>query len=115
MANGKLKLLFVCSLNKKRSKTAEVIYREDERFEVRSAGVDEQSETPVSSELLAWADHVVVMEGFHRKWLAYHYPGAGVDPKVICLSVPDHYEFMDPELITMIKSRMEEFFTVPVP
>lgn len=110
MMRGKLKLLFICSLNKKRSKTAEVIYREDKRFEVRSAGVDEQSETPVNSELLDWADHVVVMEEFHRKWLAYHYPGAATARKVMCLSVPDHYEFMDPELITLLKSRIEEFF-----
>ena len=36
---NRLKVLFVCAMNKQRSVTAERIYRNDARVEVRSAGV----------------------------------------------------------------------------
>lgn len=48
----KLKLLFVCTLNRMRSATACKIYENDIRFEVKSAGTDETANSVLSEEIL---------------------------------------------------------------
>lgn len=105
--SDELKILFVCKFNKMRSKTAEEIYKNDERFEVKSAGVDEYAEVFVSSELLEWADYVVVMEEVHRKWLSICYPIIFSKKEILCLDIPDFYDFMDPQLIFLIREKFE--------
>lgn len=62
----KLKLLFVCTINRMRSATAQVIYENDDRFEVKSAGTDRNARVVVDRELLEWADAIIVMEKYHR-------------------------------------------------
>jgi predicted protein tyrosine phosphatase len=106
----KVKVLFICTFNKMRSKTAEVLYKKDERFEVKSAGVNEFAEVPVNLELLVWADYIVVMEEYHRKWLALNYPGVSEHQEIICLDIPDLYDFMEPELVVLLKEKAEAVF-----
>jgi predicted protein tyrosine phosphatase len=106
----KKKILFVCTFNKMRSKTAEVIYKNDKRFEVKSAGVDEYAEVSLDMELLEWADYVLVMEKSHRKWILKHFPDLSDERKVLCLGIPDLYEFMDTALIPLLKDRVEGLF-----
>jgi Low molecular weight phosphotyrosine protein phosphatase len=43
MLNGRAKILFVCSRNKRRSLTAETIFKSETRWEVRSAGTEESA------------------------------------------------------------------------
>ena len=43
----KLKLLFVCTVNRMRSATAHRIYENDNRFEVKSAGTDKTANTVI--------------------------------------------------------------------
>lgn len=110
---ARMKILFVCTFNKMRSKTAEVIFKGDKRFDVKSAGIDEYAEVPLSRELMDWADYVLVMETFHRRWIRQHYPDLSGDKKLICLGIPDLYEFMDPALIPLLQERMEGIFGEP--
>jgi predicted protein tyrosine phosphatase len=63
---GKLKILFVCGRNKWRSPTAQNIYKNDPRIEVRSAGVSGKSPHPISNSDLLWADLVLIMESKYR-------------------------------------------------
>ncbi|HAD14416.1 MAG TPA: hypothetical protein DCF33_18495 [Saprospirales bacterium] len=49
-----------------RSATAQVIYENDDRFEVKSAGTDRNARIVVDRELLEWADAIIVMEKYHR-------------------------------------------------
>lgn len=106
----KPKVLFVCTYNMMRSKTAEVIYLNDERFEVRSAGIDDSAEVRVSRELLEWADYVLVMENYHRRWLRERYPFLCPGSEIICLGIPDMFEFMDPMLISELRGKVEDVF-----
>ena len=106
----KKKILFVCTYNKMRSKTAEAVYKDDDRFQVKSAGVDDFAAVPVSLELLAWADIVLVMEEDHRQWLEVHFPMVVPHIKIICLDIPDLYGFMNEELIELVKKRVEKVF-----
>jgi predicted protein tyrosine phosphatase len=53
--NTRLRILFVCALNKWRSPTAEALYRSDPRLEVRSAGVRSNAKHRISVADIEWA------------------------------------------------------------
>jgi len=105
----KLKILFVCTANRMRSKTAEKIYKDDERFIVKSAGVADFADVPLNLELLNWADYVVVMEEMHIEWIRESYPRFFLrkHEKVLCLDIPDIYNFMDFELVSQVEYKFE--------
>ena len=104
----KLKLLFVCTINRMRSATAHKIYENDFRFEVKSAGTDEAANTVLSVELLNWADSIVVMEKHHRNFIRKHFPEIYRKKKIVCLYISDIYGYMQPELIEILKIKIED-------
>lgn len=55
-------ILFICSQNKLRSPTAEQVFSTWPHIEVSSAGTNNDAETPLSNELIEWADIIFVME-----------------------------------------------------
>lgn len=99
-------LLFVCTLNKLRSPTAEQIFQDYPGIETASAGVDSSSETPISADLIEWADEIYVMQPAHREKLSAMFPALLKGKRMVCLAVPDNYAFMDPKLIRLLKDRM---------
>lgn len=60
-------ILFVCGKNIRRSRTAEYIFKNDPRFNVRSAGLSSGSNHPISELDLNWAHLVLVMEKKHAE------------------------------------------------
>ncbi len=106
----KLKILFVCTINKMRSKTAEELYKEDPRFEVMSAGVDEDATVRVNRQLLEWADYIIVMEKMHRNRIRKMFPDIYKTKRIICLYIPDEFDFMDPELQGWIEEKFEKVY-----
>lgn len=52
------RILFVCSGNIHRSPTAANMFRDRKGFEFRSAGTSIGTPTPVSAELVDWADKI---------------------------------------------------------
>ncbi|HLP07427.1 MAG TPA: protein tyrosine phosphatase [Opitutaceae bacterium] len=98
---AKLKVLFVCALNKKRSVTAERVFRTDPRVEVRSAGVRSDAPRRVSATDLAWADVVFAMEREHKQWIQTRFRELDL-PAIEVLDIPDDYEVMDPQLQTIL-------------
>ena len=103
-------LLFVCTANRHRSRTAEDLYRLDPRYEVMSAGTDvdwgDPSERPVTEELVAWADQIFVMAHYHREVLTARFPGC--ERKITVLDIPDVFLRGDPELIALLHKRLIE-------
>lgn len=100
-------ILVVCGRNKKRSRTAEYIFKNDNRFNIRSAGLSRSSDRKISVNDLNWADLVFVMEQDHRAriWELYKH----VDlPSIIVLDIEDDYEFMDEELIDMLTNKIND-------
>ena len=93
-----------------RSATAHSVYSEDDRFEVKSAGTDKSANTPLSEDLLLWADAVVVMERHHRNVIRKQYPEIYGNKRIVCLYIPDEYDFMQPELITILKQQFEDVY-----
>lgn len=101
--------LFVCSQNRLRSPTAEQIFSGWPGIEVDSAGTNNDAENPLTAELVSWADVIVVMEKTHRNKLQRKFRSALSGQRVICLDIPDDYEFMDPALVNLIKAKMLRF------
>ncbi len=104
------RVLFICSQNRLRSPTAEQIFSNYEGFEVASAGLDNGAGTPVSPELLEWADVIFVMERAHRNKLSKKFRAHLNSKRVICLDIPDEYEYMDPGLVRLLQAKVGPFF-----
>jgi len=93
-----------------RSATAQVIFEHDERFEVKSAGTDKNARVVVSEELLLWADSIIVMEKHHRNTIRKLYPEIYNIKKIVCLYIDDEYDFMQPELIVLLREKVEDIY-----
>jgi predicted protein tyrosine phosphatase len=106
-----LKLLFICSRNQWRSRTAEEIFRNTPGWSVRSAGTSEQARIRVSEKLLLWADVVFVMEKRHAEILRERFPEASAEREIVCLQILDDYEFMDEALVALLRAGVEEYFS----
>jgi predicted protein tyrosine phosphatase len=91
-----------------RSATAHTIYEHKERLEVRSAGTDATAQVVLWEELLVWADAVVVMEKAHRNFIRARYPSVYKDKRIVCLYIPDEYDYMQPILVAMLKDKFED-------
>ena|SRR5436190_14747753 len=102
-------LLFVCSANKLRSPTAEHIFSTWPDVETDSAGLNADAEQQLSTEQLEWADIIFVMENAHRNKLTKKFRKYLKNKRVICLDIPDEYEFMDSELVRLLKARVLRF------
>lgn len=104
------RLLFVCTANVDRSRTAEDMYAEDRRFEVKSCGVAPFAQVVITRELLDWADRIFVMnevEDHHVTAIRRRFPGFAKE--VIDLNVEDRWKRGHPELRRLIESRMEKY------
>jgi len=102
-------ILFVCSQNRLRSPTAEQIYAQRPDLEVASAGTNNDAETPLTLELVKWADIIFVMEKAHRTKLQTRFRSVLKSKRVICLDIPDKYGFMEPALVSLLQSKLARF------
>jgi predicted protein tyrosine phosphatase len=100
------KLLFVCDANRLRSPTAEAIFSSYPCLEVKSAGLSHEATVPLSLELLDWADVIFVMEKRHRNLIHSRFKDLYQRKRIICLYIPDEFEFMDPELVQLLEERV---------
>jgi len=100
------RVLFVCSQNRLRSPTAEQIFSQRPDLEVESAGTNHDADTPLTAELVAWADLIFVMERAHRDKLQRRFQRSLKGKRVICLGIPDDYEFMDPGLVRLLEAKV---------
>jgi len=99
-------VLFVCSQNKLRSPTAEQVFANWPGIETSSAGTNNDAENPLSNELVEWADIIFVMERAHRTKLQAKYRAAMKGVRLVCLDIPDDYQFMDPGLVELLKAKV---------
>lgn len=96
--------LFVCGPGRMRSLTAEQVFATRANLSVAAAGVDSRAEHAVNPELVHWADIIFVMEDVQRSKLAQHFGDALRGKQVVSLGIPDRYEYMDPQLIRLLKA-----------
>jgi predicted protein tyrosine phosphatase len=102
-------VLFICSQNRLRSPTAEQVFASWSGLETCSAGLNHDAENPVTPELLSWADIIFVMERAHRSRLSAKFKPYLGKKRVICLEIPDEFEFMDPDLVRLLKAKVPRY------
>lgn len=106
------RLLFVCSENRLRSPTAAAVFSELAGVECISAGTNADAETPVSGDLIEWADAILVMEKTHRNKIAKRFRSLLKNKKLAVLEIPDHYDYLQPELVSLLKSRVPRYVRI---
>lgn len=107
-----MNILFLCTSNLNRSKTAEDHFAVEDPLRVyRSAGLSEKEckrniTTLCSEELLEWSDIVFVMEDEHVRRIE-QYTGQRFLDKVINLNIPDVYQYGESALIEQLEKRRQ--------
>ena len=84
-----------------------------EGIEVASAGLNSDADTPVTPESLEWADVIFVMEKSHRNKLSEKFRAHLNGKRIICLNIPDEFQFMDPGLVKLLKARVPQYLGQP--
>ena len=101
-----MNILFVCSMNKWRSPTAEQIFRKVDGIQVRSGGTSRQARRSIGADDIDWADLICVMEEKHLSRLRAEFRNALKVKEIRVLDIPDEYKFMDPELVDLLTDEM---------
>jgi predicted protein tyrosine phosphatase len=100
-------ILFICGKARKRSPTAAAVAAERLGQPTDFAGLSADADERIGIEQLAWADVIAVMENAQlsrlKRQLGAHLNGK----RLVCLDIPDSFEFMQPELVT---ARLERIF-----
>lgn len=105
-------VLFVCTMNKWRSPTAEQIYAKHPLLECRSAGTSSKARHRVTIADIRWADLIVVMEDKHRNRIMADFREELRSKEIHILGLEDRYKFMEPELVTELKSALDSLLLV---
>ncbi|ALN89922.1 MULTISPECIES: low molecular weight protein tyrosine phosphatase family protein [Lysobacter] len=100
------RVLFVCSQNKLRSPTAEQVFAGRGDLDVASAGLNHDAEQPLGAELVEWAQLIFVMEKAQRSKLQHKFKPQLRGKRVVCLDIPDDYEYMAPALVELLLARV---------
>lgn len=104
-------ILFVCSANKQRSKTAEDYFSSKYvDFEFISAGTnskicEQEGTNPLTMDLLDQADLIFVMENNHKKEVKNFINGQ-FKKEIIVLDIKDVYKYYQTELIEILEKRL---------
>lgn len=102
-------ILFICSRNKLRSPTAEVVFAGCAEVACASAGLNHDADVPLTPELVLWADVIFVMETAHRQKLQQRFRPYLQGKRVICLNIPDKYGYMDAALVSLLQRKVVGF------
>jgi predicted protein tyrosine phosphatase len=114
-SSQRLKVLFVCNQNKVRSLTAEHLYRVRPDLEVRSAGTATFAKKQITAELLEWADQVFVFDETQMEAIASRFPDVPLARDIVCLGLPDTFEYKSPRLIVKLTAKLEPYLGRPTP
>lgn len=56
--------------------------------------------------MIEWAEIIFVMEKSHRNKLSKKFKSFLKNKRLICLDIPDDYDYMQPELIKILKNKV---------
>ena len=116
----KTKYLFVCSVNRHRSRTADHFFSHrlaGSPYQFKSCGTDVyfinankhykdfKDSVPISLELVEWADVILCMENHHADTIKNLY-GDEIRKKAYVLGIPDIYQYGSPELEVILENKV---------
>ena len=100
-------VLFVCSRNQWRSPTAERVWRKTPGIAVRSAGTSRSARRRLTGADIEWAELILVMEEEHKSRIMADFRDVARGKRMHVLDIPDVYQFMDPELVDLVRDKVE--------
>jgi protein-tyrosine phosphatase len=104
-----MNVLFVCSRNKWRSRTAETIFQDNQDHDFRSAGTENDARIKVNEKLINWANLIFVMEKRHKQRLQDTFDQLLNDKRIVILDIEDNYQYMDEELILTLRTSVTPY------
>lgn len=104
-----MNILFVCSKNEWRSRTAETIFKDIPNMKIKSAGTSKTARIRINKKLIEWSDTLFVMEYKHKKILKDKYSESLNEKELIVLDIPDEYKYMDEELIVWLTDSLNDY------
>jgi len=110
-----MKLLFICSFNSIRSRTAEDIYNKYSSDTARSAGIFPNARTRINASMLEWADMIFTMEAVHTDYIRSLFPATIGNCEVINLDISGEYYYNQPELIAEIRKKADPYLKNQMP
>lgn len=114
MPDNMKNILFVCSANVDRSKTAEDFYSEKiSSLNFKSAGTNhkicrQEGTNELTQDDIDWADLVLVMETKHLDWIYENLKKGSAIFET--LNIPDRYKYYTKELIVLLQNTCPRFF-----
>ena len=90
--------------------TAERVFGKDPSLDVRSAGTSIEALVQVNQRMLEWAEIVFVMDAELCRALGRMFPGHPAVDRLVCLDIRDTYQFLDPELVSLLQQRTHPHF-----
>lgn len=99
-----MKVLFVCTGNIDRSRTAQELFNGVKGIEAKSAGTSAQAPVRLSLQLIRWADRIFCMEDQHQAAVLELDPEAKL--KVQVLNIPDLYTYAESSLKKMLRKKV---------
>ena len=100
-------LLFICSKNQWRSPTAELLFKDHNNHQARSAGTSDKARIRVSQKMIDWADVIFFMERKHLNIIRTRYQITNQVLEV--LDIEDNYQYGDEELIGILTVGLAEY------
>ena len=67
-----------------------------------------EAKVRISHELIDWSDLIVVMEEAHLQALSGRFQGHLGTKRMVCLGIPDEYQYMDPTLVELLRQRVTD-------
>jgi predicted protein tyrosine phosphatase len=105
-----MKILFVCSRNKWRSRTAETIFKNNGEHEIKSAGTENSARIRLTQNMINWSDVIYAMENKHKKIILDKFEFNHSEKDMEVLDIPDDYKYMEDELVEILKLKLNEVF-----
>ena len=99
-------ILFICGKARRRSPTAAAVAAQHLGQLTDFAGLSADADERIDPEQLAWADTIAVMEKAQLSRLKRQLGRHLKDKRLVCLDIPDNFEFMQPELVELVTSRL---------
>ena len=76
---------------------------------MKSAGTENNARIKVTAGIIGWADIIFTMEKKHTRRIQEKYKDELYGKRVVCLYIPDEFDYMDSNLIEIIKEKVDEY------
>ena len=80
---------------------------------MRSAGTAGHAKTPLTRDLLDWADFVFVFDNDQIGFLESTFPDVAARKPVVCLGLPDKFDYKGQDLVVKLVAKLDPYLGRP--